>query len=43
MKKLLARIGSFSGYTFLIALGAFYFISLLAIIILAIYAFRGGA
>lgn len=43
MKKLLERIGSFTGYTFLITIGAFYFIALLAVIILAIYTFRGGA
>ncbi|MEC0126267.1 MULTISPECIES: hypothetical protein [Paenibacillus] len=43
MKKLFARMGSFTGYIFLVAVGAFYLIALVAIILLAIYAFRGGA
>lgn len=43
MKKLFARMGSFTGYIFLVAVGAFYLIALVAIILLAIYVFRGGA
>ncbi|MFC9711081.1 hypothetical protein ACFTRD_23290 [Paenibacillus sp. NPDC056933] len=43
MKKWFARMGSFTGYLFLIAVGAFYLIALIAIILLAIYVFRGGA
>ncbi|OME85789.1 hypothetical protein BK122_02670 [Paenibacillus pabuli] len=43
MKKLFARMGSFTGYFFLIAVGAFYLFALVAIILLAIYVFKGGA
>ncbi|WP_315370808.1 hypothetical protein [Paenibacillus xylanexedens] len=42
MRKLLARMGSFTGYTLLIAMAIFYLIALIAIIILALYAFTGG-
>ncbi|SEM05645.1 hypothetical protein [Paenibacillus sp. OK003] len=43
MKKWFARVGSFTGYIFLIAVGAFYLFALVAIILLAIYVFKGGA
>ncbi|WP_282189426.1 hypothetical protein [Paenibacillus pabuli] len=43
MKKWFARMGSFTGYIFLIAMGAFYLIALVTIILLAIYVFRGEA
>ncbi|WP_268748587.1 hypothetical protein MHI48_27965 [Paenibacillus sp. FSL H7-0942] len=42
MRKLLAHMGSFTGYTLLIAMAIFYLIALIAIIILALYAFTGG-
>lgn len=42
MRKLLARMGSFTGYTLLIAMATFYLIALVAIIMLALYAFIGG-
>ncbi|MEK4363537.1 hypothetical protein MKX68_13810 [Paenibacillus sp. FSL M8-0212] len=41
MKKLLARMGSYTGYTLLISMAIFYLIALVAIIILALYAFTG--
>ncbi|MGN7415081.1 hypothetical protein [Paenibacillus sp. SAF-068] len=41
MKKLLARMGSYTGYALLIAMAVFYLIALIAIIILALYAFTG--
>ncbi|WP_405154196.1 hypothetical protein [Paenibacillus sp. FSL K6-0108] len=41
MKKWFVRMSSFTGYIFLIAVGAFYLIALVAIILLAIYVFRG--
>ncbi|WP_272907692.1 hypothetical protein MHB43_29620 [Paenibacillus sp. FSL H8-0317] len=42
MRKLLACMGSFTGYTLLIGMAIFYLIALVAIIILALYAFTGG-
>ncbi|WP_268801827.1 hypothetical protein [Paenibacillus amylolyticus] len=41
MRKFLARIGSYTGYTLLIAMAIFYLIALIVIIILALYAFTG--
>ncbi|MEO2209919.1 hypothetical protein ACMX2M_27425 [Paenibacillus polymyxa] len=41
MKKLLARMGSYTGYTLLIGIALFYLIAFVAIIILALYAFAG--
>lgn len=43
LKKLLARFGSYTGYALLIGMAIFYLIALVAIIILALYAFTGGA
>ncbi|MDT9720368.1 hypothetical protein QVE09_15730 [Paenibacillus sp. ClWae2A] len=41
MKKILSRMGSFTGYTLLIGIAIFYLIAFVAIIILALYAFTG--
>ncbi|OAX46254.1 hypothetical protein [Paenibacillus sp. AD87] len=43
MKKWFARMGSFTGYIFLVTVGTFYLIALVAIILLAIYVFKGGS
>ncbi|SDK89218.1 hypothetical protein SAMN05428961_103139 [Paenibacillus sp. OK060] len=43
MKKWFARMGSFTGYIFLVAVGTFYLVALVAIILLAIYVFKGGS
>ncbi|WP_434749120.1 hypothetical protein [Paenibacillus amylolyticus] len=43
MKKWLARIGAYTGYSFLIVLALFYLVFLGAIILLAIYDFQGGS
>lgn len=43
MKKWLVRIGTYTGYSLLIALAIFCLVSLAAIIMLAIYDFQGGA
>lgn len=43
LKKLLAPFGSYTGYALLIGMAIFYLILLVAIIILALYAFTGGA
>ncbi|MGQ8873505.1 hypothetical protein [Paenibacillus sp. TSA_86.1] len=42
MKKWLARISAFTGYSFLITLALFYLFFLAVIIMLAIYDFQGG-
>lgn len=42
MKKWFIRFGTYTGYSFLIALSLFYLIFLAAIIMLAIYNFQGG-
>lgn len=39
MKKLLARMGSYTAYTLLIGIALFYLIAFVVIIILALYAF----
>ncbi|WP_301290201.1 hypothetical protein [Paenibacillus sp. 1781tsa1] len=42
LRRLFVRICSYTGYALLIGMAIFYLIALVAIIILALYAFTGG-